>query len=93
MAGTIDELPSGQGPTNIPVTDTSAGFNYGALGVNQGVTGTASNSDFLDFNENFTASYVTGAHAFKFGYTEQQARGALPKVFPNLTGADGYPTV
>src|SRR5438309_4289243 len=45
----------------------------------------------MNYNENFTASYTTGPHAFKFGFSELQARGSRFATFSNLAGANGFP--
>ena len=70
--------------TSYAVVDNSANFTYGA---NPAYTF----EPFANINENFTASYVSGAHAFKFGYSELQARGSNTNAFYNLAGANGLP--
>ena len=79
----INADESGNTPTSIAVTDTSANFIYGAPGTGLMPVHPWS-QDFININENFTASYVTGAHAFKFGYSELQARGHAQRSFPTL---------
>jgi len=76
----------GSTPTSYSVTDSTANFSYSApLGTSL-IT-----EPFRNINENFTASYVTGAHAFKFGYSELQARGSNSFNYTNPSGANGFP--
>jgi len=91
VLGTINANESGNTPTSITVTDSSANFVYGAPGTGINAGASLGPQDFLNINENFTASYVTGSHAFKFGYSELQARGARTTQFSNLSAANGFP--
>jgi len=89
VIGTINMQHSGDTPTSFPVTDSTATYTYGASGNTQALAyGTV---PFLNVNENFTASYVSGPHAFKVGYSELQARGSQSNLFPNANGANGVP--
>lgn len=89
VIGTINMQHSGDTPTSFPVTDSTATYTYGASGNTQALAyGTV---PFLNVNENFTASYVSGPHAFKVGYSELQARGSQSNLFPNPNGANGVP--
>jgi hypothetical protein len=91
VMGTINANESGNLPPSITVVDSSANFTYGAPGTGINAGASLGPQDFLNVNENFTASYVSGAHAFKFGYSELQARGARTTQFSNLDGANGFP--
>ncbi len=84
VRGSVNESESGSLPTSISVADNSAGYTYGA-GSGFPVF------PFLSIEENFTASYVKGAHSFKFGYSEFQGIGAQFNSFANQPGADGFP--
>jgi hypothetical protein len=72
--------------TSYAVTDSTANFTYSAPAGTSLIT-----EPFSNINENFTASYVTGAHAFKFGYSELQARGSNTFNYTNPSGANGFP--
>ncbi|PYU23208.1 MAG: hypothetical protein DMG30_12495 [Acidobacteria bacterium] len=87
----IDTKGSGETPTSFAITDSSANFTYGANGTALNPGGTYGLTTQIDFNENFTASYTTGPHAFKFGFSELQARGSRFATFSNLAGANGFP--
>jgi hypothetical protein len=87
----IDTRGSGETPTSFAVTDTSANFTYGANGTGLNPGGAYGLTSQNQFNENFTASYTTGPHAFKFGFSELQARGRRFLTFSNLAGANGFP--
>ena len=87
----IDTKGSGETPTSFAITDSSANFTYGANGTALNPGGTYGLTPQIQFNENFTASYTTGAHAFKFGFSELQARGSRFGTFSNLAGANGFP--
>src|SRR5438309_11680011 len=87
----IDTKGSGETPTSFAVTDSSANFTYGANGTALNPGATYGLTPQIQFNENFTASYTTGAHAFKFGFSELQARGRRFLTFSNLAGANGFP--
>src|SRR5437588_2189636 len=87
----IDTKGSGETPTSFAVTDSSANFTYGANGTALNPGATYGLTSQIDFNENFTASYTTGPHAFKFGFSELQARGRRFLTFSNLAGANGFP--
>jgi hypothetical protein len=100
---------SGSGPANISVTDnTRNNYIYGASGTGLTLTTSYGSQGFFQTNENFTADYITGAHAFKFGLTEMQARadrtaevppglgyifsGATPKTINEFISPWGYQT-
>src|SRR5436853_2522034 len=87
----IDTKSSGETPTSFGVTDASANFTYGADGTGLGPTGSYGITTTMNYNENFTASYTTGPHAFKLGFSELQARGSRFATFSNLAGANGFP--
>jgi carboxypeptidase family protein len=72
--------------TSYAVTDSTANFTYSAPAGTSLIT-----EPFTNINENFTASYVTGAHAFKFGYSELQARGSNTFNYTNPSNANGFP--
>ncbi len=72
--------------TSYAVADTTANFTYSAPAGPSLIT-----EPFANINENFTASYVSGAHAFKFGYSELQARGSNTYNYTNPSGANGFP--
>lgn len=72
--------------TSYAVADTTANFTYSAPAGPSLIT-----EPFTNINENFTASYVSGAHAFKFGYSELQARGSNTYNYTNPSGANGFP--
>ena len=72
--------------TSYAVADTTANFTYSAPAGTSLIT-----EPFANINENFTASYVSGAHAFKFGYSELQARGSNTYNYTNPSGANGFP--
>jgi len=81
--------PAAQGGstlTSYAVADTTANFTYSAPAGPSLIT-----EPFTNINENFTASYVSGAHAFKFGYSELQARGSNTYNYTNPSGANGFP--
>jgi Carboxypeptidase regulatory-like domain len=84
VVGSVDRSTTGSLPTSITVTDLSSNnYVYGAAGTGVGFTTSYGTNSFLDMNENFTASYVTGAHAFKFGYTELTGRQVRVAQFLN----------
>jgi hypothetical protein len=87
----IDTKSTGETPTSFAVTDSSANFTYGADGTSFSPGGGYGLTSQRNFNENFTASYTTGPHAFKFGYSELGARGSRLAAFSNLAGANGFP--
>ena len=87
----IDTKSSGETPTSFAVTDSSANFTYGANGTALNPGGTYGLTSQIQLNENFTASYTTGPHSFKFGFSELQARGSRFATFGNLAGANGFP--
>ena len=87
----IDTKSSGETPTSFGVTDASANFTYGADGTGLGPTGSYGITTTMNYNENFTASYTTGPHAFKLGFSELQARGSRFATFSNLAGSNGFP--
>src|SRR5690348_6607155 len=72
--------------TSFAVVDSTANFTYSAPAGTSLIM-----EPFKNINENFTASYVTGAHAFKFGYSELQARGSNTFNYTNPSGANGFP--
>ncbi len=84
VIGAVDRSQTGSLPSNITVTDLSSNsYIYGAAGTGVGFTTSYGTNTFRDINENFTASYVTGAHAFKFGYTELTGRETRIAQFNN----------
>ncbi len=83
VVGAVDRQNTGNSPANIPVTDTTANFTYGASGTGVAFTTSYGTMKFANINENFTLNYVTGRHSFKFGYTEQQGRGRRLAQFAN----------
>jgi hypothetical protein len=87
----IDTRGSGETPTSFAVTDSSANFTYGADGTALNPGGTYGLTSQAQLNENFTASYTTGPHSFKFGFSELQARGSRFATFGNLAGGNGFP--
>ena len=87
----IDTKGSGETPTSFAVTDSSANFTYGADGTAFNPGGTYGLTPQIQLNENFTASYTTGPHSFKFGFSELQARGSRIATFSNSAGANGFP--
>ena len=87
----IDTKSSGETPTSFAVTDSTANFTYGANGTALNPGGTYGLTSQVQINENFTASYTTGPHAFKFGISELSARGSRFATFGNLAGANGFP--
>src|SRR5262249_47306435 len=60
---------TGVTPSTIPVTELSTGYLYGASTSYTDPNGPGGNSFFNNTNGPFTLSYVTGAHAFKAGFT------------------------
>jgi len=87
----IETKGSGETPTSFAVTDSSANFTYGANGTALNPGAAYGLTSQVQANENFTASYTTGPHAFKFGFSELQARGRRFLTFSNLAGANGFP--
>ena len=87
----INTKSSGETPTSFGITDISANFTYGADGTSLNPTGSYGLTPTMNTNENFTASYTTGPHTFKVGYSELQARGYRSAVFSNVSGANGFP--
>jgi Carboxypeptidase regulatory-like domain len=84
VIGSVDRSTTGSLPTSIPVTDLSSNdYIYGAAGTGVGFTTSYGTNTFRDVNENFMATYVTGAHAFKFGYTEMTGRETRLAQFVN----------
>ena len=84
VVGAVDRSTTGSLPTSIAVTDLSSNsFIYGAVGTGVGFTTSYGTNSFLDMNENLTASYVTGAHAFKFGFTKLTGRQVRNAQFVN----------
>jgi hypothetical protein len=74
---------SGGGPDSISVTDnTKNNYVYGASGTGLSLTTSYGSQGFFQTNENFSADYITGPHALKFGLTEMQARGDRTSVVP-----------
>jgi hypothetical protein len=72
---------SGVGPHDISIVDQSnANFNYGSMKVYSGPSGHPDHqSDRMA--ERFSMSYVTGSHALKFGFQDEQGyRGAYVGV-------------
>lgn len=72
--------------TSFAVVDSTANFTYSAPAGTSLIT-----EPFTNINENFTASYVSGAHAFKFGFSELQARGSNNFNYTNPANANGFP--
>jgi Carboxypeptidase regulatory-like domain len=91
VVSAIDTRSSGETPTSFAVTDNSANFTYGAMGINLTPGGTYGLSSQVQLNANFTASYTTGPHSFKFGISELAPRGSRAITFSNLAGANGFP--
>ncbi len=84
VRGSVNEGPSGSTPTSFYINDATAGFSYGSGNP-------YAHFPFLFTNENFTASYVTGAHSFKFGYTDFYGEGSQVNTYDNKVGANGMP--
>jgi hypothetical protein len=91
VVSAIDTRSSGEVPTSFAVTDSSANFTYGANGTALNAGGTYGLTSQTQLNGNFTASYTTGPHAFKFGISEMEPRGSRAATFSNLAGANGFP--
>src|SRR2546427_11214409 len=91
VVSAIDTRSSGETPTSFAVTDSSANFTYGAIGINLTPGGTYGLTSQNQLNGNFTASYTTGPHSFKFGFSELRAIGSRDITFSNLAGANGFP--
>jgi len=91
VAQQINTKSSGETPTSFGITDNSANFTYGADGTSLNPTGSYGLTPTMNTNENFTASYTTGPHTFKVGYSELQARGHRSATFSNVAGANGFP--
>ena len=91
VVSAIDTRSSGETPTSFAVTDNSANFTYGAMGINLTPGGTYGLSSQSQLNGNFTASYTTGPHSFKFGISELEAIGNRAITFSNLASANGFP--
>ena len=91
VVSAIDTRGSGETPTSFAITDSSANFTYGAMGQNLGPGGSYGLSSQVQLNGNFTASYTTGPHAFKFGISELTPRGSRAITLSNLAGANGFP--
>jgi hypothetical protein len=84
VIGSVDRSTTGSLPSSVTVTDLSSNsYIYGAAGTGVGFTTSYGTNTFRDINENFEASYVTGAHAFKFGYTELTGRETRLAQFDN----------
>ena len=69
------------GPNDISITDqNNSNFKYGSMGVYSGPSGHPNHqSDRMA--ERFSVSYVTGSHAMKFGFQDEQGfRGAYVGV-------------
>jgi len=54
----------GTGTTSFPSPTPPAHLRYGDLATTPALPEAQAKPDFLVFNENFTASYVTGPHSF-----------------------------
>jgi carboxypeptidase family protein len=91
VVSAIDTRGSGETPTSFAVTDSSANFTYGAIGINLTPGGTYGLTSQNQLNGNFSASYTTGPHSFKFGFSELRALGSRDITFSNLAGANGFP--
>jgi carboxypeptidase family protein len=91
VVSAIDARSSGETPTSFAVTDSSANFTYGANGTALNAGGTYGLTSQTQLNGNFTASYTTGPHSFKFGVSEMDPRGSRAATFSNLAGANGFP--
>lgn len=84
VVGRVDRRTTGSLPGSISVQDASSNnYVYGVAGTGVLFTQSYGNNDFLDMNENFSATYVKGAHSLKFGFTELQGRGARRALFNN----------
>jgi Carboxypeptidase regulatory-like domain len=91
VVSAIDTRGSGETPTSFAVTDSSANFTYGANGTALNAGGTYGLTSQNQLNGNFSASYTTGPHSFKFGFSELEAIGSRAATFSNLAGANGFP--
>ena len=91
VVSAIDTRSSGETPTSFAITDSSANFTYGANGTALNAGGTYGLTSQNQLNGNFTASYTTGPHSFKFGFSELEAIGSRAATFSNLAGANGFP--
>jgi len=79
VAGSVDRTGTGDLGV-ISVQNTSASnFVYESAGTGTGFTTSYGTQTFTQINGNFTASYVTGKHAFKFGFSE--LFGKLDRLF------------
>ena len=63
--------------TDIPYIELSRNFNYNADASGLGVAGHGERVDYGQQNQRFSASYITGSHAFKVGLVALQGRHDL----------------
>ena len=67
--GRVNELSPGESDTDVPITEQSTGYQYHAfLGLGQTAYG---KPDYNQMNGRASATYITGSHALKAGFTWQ----------------------
>ncbi len=78
----------------VPANNVSSStWSYGDLANNEGIAGGAGKAGFLVMNENFSASYLTGPHAFKFGYMEINDKEERETQFGNPSNGSSLPAL
>ena len=76
VKGQVNRQFSGGSSSDISVLDLANNYRYGAAGSSLlGLPNSWGNQQFTNLNENFAATYVTGAHSLKFGFGLMQAPG------------------
>ena len=80
---TVDRLAREVAPTDIAIVETTTNFNYNAPSLGIGAAAAGDDFDTSQQNQHFSASYITGSHAFKAGFSTLQGINHVGEAYIN----------